>query len=170
MLALVVLSLGMACSRQTDRGASQQQSDFPQTVERLDEEALTEMVTKRNGKVLFLNIWATWCLPCKEEFPDIIRLAEEYRHRNVEFIGISADYPDEIDSRIKPFLRDQKVNFQNYVQNFDSAEEFINWIDVEWNGALPVTVIYDTGGNRELFLQGKHDYGFFKEKLDAVVG
>jgi thiol-disulfide isomerase/thioredoxin len=39
---------------------------------------LNEIINNRMGKVLFINVWATWCVPCIEEFPDIVRIAEHY--------------------------------------------------------------------------------------------
>jgi thiol-disulfide isomerase/thioredoxin len=55
-------------------------------VEKIDKAKLTKIIKERKGKVLFLNLWATWCVPCREEFPSIVKLAEEFK--DVEFIGI----------------------------------------------------------------------------------
>jgi len=92
----------------------------------MDEKMLQEFISSRNGKYLFLNVWATWCIPCREEFPDLIKLAELYKTKGVEFAGLSVDYPDEFESKILPFLEKNPVNFPIYVQNFEDKENAIN--------------------------------------------
>ncbi len=73
-------------------------------------------------------------------------------------MGISADYPDEIESKIIPFLREQKVNFKNYVNAFDDPNELIDFLNPDWNGALPATFIFDEEGKQKVFLEGKQSY------------
>ena len=81
----------------------------------IDANGIQSLLEENRGKVLFINTWATWCVPCKEEFPDLVKLKEFYRESDVAFIGISVDLPDQIEGAVKPFLRSQKVNFPNYV-------------------------------------------------------
>ena len=75
---------------------------------------LNDIIKIREGRVLVINIWATWCVPCKEEFPDLINISEKYSEK-IELIGISIDYPDEVESKIIPFLNKLKPNFINFV-------------------------------------------------------
>ena len=126
------------------------------------------LIDKYNGKILFINLWATWCVPCKEEFPDLVRLKEYYEDSNVAFVGISVDFPDEIESKIKPFLYSQKVNFPNYVQNFKDPVELINLLNKSWRGAVPTTFIYDQEGNQQKFLLGKHSFEEFKSEIESI--
>ena len=46
---------------------------------------------EHQGKVVFVNFWATWCAPCREETPDLVRVHQRYRQRGVEFAGVSMD-------------------------------------------------------------------------------
>jgi thiol-disulfide isomerase/thioredoxin len=138
------------------------------TVNPINEAEFQQLVQQRNGKILLVNVWATWCLPCREEFPDLVKLAEAYKESDVEIIGISADYADEIDSKILPFLREQKVNFQNYVRNFEDDEVFINSLNPKWRGALPVTAIYDREGNQQIFHLGEGDFEIFQQQIESV--
>ena len=131
----------------------------------IDEPAFEQLITERNGKVLLLNVWATWCLPCKEEFPDLVRLAQDTSGRDVEIVGLSVDFPDEVESRIKPFLQEQHANFKIYVADFKDQDSFINGLNPEWSGALPATFIFDSNGKRKAFMLGKHTYQQFKEAL-----
>jgi len=115
---------------------------------------LNDIIKNREGKVLLINIWATWCVPCKEEFPDLIKFSESYGEK-VELIGISIDYSDEVKSKIIPFLRELKPNFVNYVNVENDAEKFINNLNPYWSGAIPTTFFYDLNGEQYLFYEGK---------------
>ncbi|MCI0708413.1 MAG: TlpA family protein disulfide reductase [Ignavibacteriae bacterium] len=137
-----------------------------QTVEVIDAQSVKQLVNERNGKVLFLNLWATWCAPCVEEFPDIVRLADEMPGE-VEFVAISFDYPDEVDSKILPFLQEHKVAFRVLVAEND-PDALINAIDPKWSGALPTTLIFDASGKRRSFLVGQRSYEQFKKELEKA--
>jgi len=136
-------------------------------VEKIDKTKLTKIIKERKGKVLFLNLWATWCVPCREEFPEIVKLVKEFK--DVEFIGISVDFPEEVDSKIIPFLKSQNANFVSYVNAFEGDEELINFLDIKWNGALPATFIYDRNGKKISFLEGKKSYDEFKREIVKVL-
>lgn len=136
------------------------------TVQAIDKAKLAKLIKDRKGKILFLNLWATWCVPCREELPSIVKLASEIK--DVEFVGISVDFPDEIDSKILPFLKSNNVEFKNYVNGFSGDEELINALDKNWNGALPATFIYDTKGNKKIFLSGGKSYDEFKKEIEVI--
>jgi len=136
-------------------------------VEPVGKKELEKLIKERNGKILFLNLWATWCVPCREEFPAIVKLAGEMK--NVEFVTLSIDYPDEVNSKIIPFLDSFKADFVSYVSGIKGDEELINFFDKKWNGALPATFIYDGNGTKKAFLQGGRSYEEFKSELEKVI-
>ncbi len=138
-------------------------------VERLNTAGLERLLDQRNGKALFLNVWATWCLPCKEEFPDLVRLAEAYKNRPIEFVGLSADYPEDVDDKIKPFLQQMRVNFKVYVQDFSDPETLINRLNPTWNGAIPATFLYDSSGKQRAFLVGRQTYEQFRKEIEKLL-
>ncbi len=112
----------LGCSQNSDQSNSLQDihsnknQSIPKTevrVDLLDTAKWQEIKSLNKGKVLFVNIWATWCLPCKEEFPDLVKLAEEYQNSDVVIIGVSVDYPDEIEEQDHSFSAIHKrLNFQ----------------------------------------------------------
>jgi thiol-disulfide isomerase/thioredoxin len=135
----------------------------------MNEKMLQEFISNRNGKYLFLNVWATWCAPCREEFPDLIKLAQLFSGNGVEFAGLSVDYPDEIESKILPFQEKNPVNFPIYIQNFEDKENAINLLNEKWSGAIPATFIYGVDGTQLHFLLGKHSYEEFQQALQSVL-
>jgi peroxiredoxin len=117
------------------------------------------------GQVLVLNFWATWCGPCVAEFPEFVQLDAKYRDKGVKVIAISADEPGDLESKVRPFLKQQKAIFDTYVQDVENVEDIINQINKDWPGALPATFIFDKQGNIAHSFLGIVD----REKLLAVV-
>jgi glutathione peroxidase-family protein len=64
------------------------------------------------GKVLVVNLWATWCGPCRVEIPELVRLHKEYRSQGMEVVGLSTEDPDASADSVKNFIRDFKVNYR----------------------------------------------------------
>lgn len=117
------------------------------------------------GKVLLLNFWATWCKPCVHEFPDLIKLYNNYKDKDFEIVFISVDVPEDVNSKVVPFLKDQKADFTTYYNNFDKPEELINFIDKKWEGAIPSTYIYDREGNLTSQILGSKSYDEFEKEI-----
>lgn len=63
-----------------------------------------------NGKVVLLNIWATWCKPCREEIPALETLFQRHRAEGLEVIGVSIDAPSEA-SRLRPFVTELGASY-----------------------------------------------------------
>jgi thiol-disulfide isomerase/thioredoxin len=155
LLFFVLLLLGFA-----------PQSSNKINVEKIDKIKLHKLIKERKGKVLFVNLWATWCVPCREEFSSVVKLVNE--NKDVDFVGISVDLPDEVESKIIPFLKTNKANFVNYVNGIDGDEELINTLDKKWNGSLPATFIFDNTGKKISFLEGKKSYEEFKKEIEKA--
>lgn len=132
------------------------------------EKEIKSIISKRDGKLLLINIWATWCAPCREEFPDLVKIYSKYKNK-VDIVGISVDYPDEVNSKILPFVKKNKVNFPIYVNGIRSSDNFINLFDIDWNGAIPATFIYDKNGKQVKKLFGKEDFNYFDKVLGDLL-
>ena len=135
----------------------------------MDANGFQELLNSNKGNVLVVNIWATWCIPCVEEMPDLIKLANYYKDESVKIVAISIDYNDEIESKILPFIKKQNLNFPVYVNNFKNDEQFINYFNKDWSGAIPATFVYDKTGNQKEFLLGKHSFDDFKKSIEQVL-
>lgn len=95
-----------------------------------------------NDTVYVVNFWATWCGPCIKEIPYFEKLGEKYRDSKLKVIMVSMDMPNQIDSKLIPFI--EKNNMENDVVLLDDPD-FNNWIPIvnkEWTGAIPATLIY----------------------------
>ena len=65
-----------------------------------------------SGKVLLVNLWATWCGPCRMETPELVKLHKEYQSRGVEMIGLSTEDPAASAESVSDFIREYKVDYQ----------------------------------------------------------
>lgn len=124
------------------------------------------------AKAVVVNVWATWCVPCREEMPDLLRLRRDYAERGVALLLVSGDFASER-AQAAAFLTAQGVDFPTYLKTGDDMA-FINTFDPQWSGALPATFVYDGDGRRRHALLGKTSYAQLEAKvlevLDAPAG
>lgn len=64
------------------------------------------------GKVVVLNMWATWCGPCRIEIPHLIELSKEFGPKGVEVIGLSTEEPEQATQLVRDFAREFKINYR----------------------------------------------------------
>jgi thiol-disulfide isomerase/thioredoxin len=117
------------------------------------------------GKVLLINFWATWCKPCVKEFPELVKLYNNYKDKGFEIVFISVDVPEDVNSKVVPFLKKQNVDFVSYYNKFEKPDELINYIDKNWEGAIPSTYIYDKEGKLVTQILGSKSYEDFEKEI-----
>jgi thiol-disulfide isomerase/thioredoxin len=93
------------------------------------------------GKVLVINLWASWCGPCRREVPDYEKVRKEYAGRAVEFIALTAEDPNTSSSRVKQFVRDVNFGFRMGWADRETASELMNG-----RTAIPQTLVIATDG------------------------
>ena len=64
-----------------------------------------------SGKVLVVNLWATWCGPCRNETPELVRLYKEYQAQGLEVIALSTEDPIRSAQSVQQFMRDYEINY-----------------------------------------------------------
>lgn len=125
-------------------------------------------VSTAGAKAVLVNMWATWCGPCREEFPGLVRVAHKYQERGLKVMLVSAD--DNADmAAIKKFLAEQGVDFPAYLKA-EKDQPFIDALDKRWTGALPATFIYDGTGKLRDFWEGSVPFSVFEQKVVEVLG
>jgi thiol-disulfide isomerase/thioredoxin len=114
----------------------------------IDKDGLAAELSRQRGRVVVLNFWATWCEPCREEFPLFVSLDREMRPRGLSVISVSLDAPSSLEGSVRPFLAAQNAAFACFIKSAGDDDPFINAIDPAWSGALPATFVYDAAGIR----------------------
>lgn len=112
----------------------------------VDVKGLETLRERAMGRVLLVNVWATWCLPCVEEFPDLVKLRTNAGPDGLDVEFISVDEPKTLKREVEPFLRRMGVNFTTYIKEKGNDEIFMEALHPDWRGAVPATFIYDRNG------------------------
>jgi thiol-disulfide isomerase/thioredoxin len=102
---------------------------------------------KRDGtRPLLVNYWATWCDPCRDEFPDLVKIDQQYRPKGLDFIAITLDDLSDLKTAVPEFLRLMKAEMPVYLLNVSDPAPAIEAVDRTWTGALPATFLYNNKG------------------------
>jgi thiol-disulfide isomerase/thioredoxin len=160
-----------ATSRTTDGDASpadlqpQEGSDTPTiTVDVASWDEVQAMVADQKGKVVVVDLWSTWCVPCMREFPNLVKLQDRFPDQvacisvNLNYDG-SADAPPESHrDNVLKFLTKQKADFRNIICS-DSDEKMYDTLDL---GSIPAIYVYNEQG--ELHKRFDNDSGEYGEE------
>ena len=94
------------------------------------------------GKVVVIDFWATWCVPCVAEIPKLKELYARYRDKGVEFIGVSLDEPKENGGldKLKTFVREKEIPWPQYYQGRGWESEFFTSWGID---AIPTVFVVD---------------------------
>ncbi|HVQ54355.1 MAG TPA: TlpA disulfide reductase family protein [Thermoanaerobaculia bacterium] len=135
----------------------------------LDGKELSAAIAKQKGHVVLVNFWATWCVPCREEFPDFVRLEKAYRDRGLRVIGVSTDLAKDL-PKVEKFLAAAPPDFPNYrKKSGGDDQDFIESVDAKWGGELPFTVLYGKDGKKTRVLSGKQSYAELEKAIAPLL-
>jgi thiol-disulfide isomerase/thioredoxin len=116
-----------------------------------------------NDTTYLVNFWASWCTPCVDELPAFEKIEEEYKSKKVKVLLVSLDFPNQVESRLVPFIEKYQINSEVLVLNDPDANKWIDKVDKKWSGALPATLIYNS--KTRDFREGSFTY----EELKIIV-
>jgi thiol-disulfide isomerase/thioredoxin len=149
LLVLFVL-LSLSCktekkteTAQTDENKVEVPSNDDIKLEIHDFNGLEPYLNIKDDKTYVVNFWATWCAPCIKELPHFEAINKNYNDKNVEVILVSLDFPNQYDKKLKPFIK--KHDLQSKILVLDDVDQntWIPKINENWDGAIPVTIIYN---------------------------
>jgi len=134
----------------------------------VDEQTFPRLVAAHRDSVLLVDFWATWCAPCREEFPKLVSLHSTYRDRGLSFVAISCDEPEQ-EANAAAFLKQQAAPGPFYVKRAKSDDQFIDSIDPEWSGALPALFLFDRAGRKAKSFIGETDIKSIEALLKTLL-
>jgi len=132
----------------------------PVDVEPIDAAGVAALRKNTTKKVRLFNVWATWCVPCRAEFPELVKTARKFGTRDFELITISLDDPKSIDKakaflekqgaglldRLKPSLRAEGRTTNSYLFTGANIAALMKVLDPAWPGGAPHTLLVAPGG------------------------
>ena len=121
-----------------------------------------QWVAAQRGKVVVLDIWSSWCVPCQREFPHLVELHREYPGRvacvsvNIDYTGSKDQPPASFRDKVHAFLSKQGATFQNVICS-DPDLDVLAQLKL---GAIPAVLVYDRAGQlQKRFDNDDQQYG-----------
>jgi thiol-disulfide isomerase/thioredoxin len=127
------------------------------------------MVKSYRGKALMVTFWATWCEPCRDEYPMISDLAKKYAPQGLAVVGVSLDQPSDL-NLVHEFLDKAHPDFPNYLQKPGiDVNAFYHGVNPDWHGTMPQTVFYARDGHIARYLIGASPQAAFENAIRLIL-
>ncbi len=126
---------------------------------------LLNRIEQNNDTVYVLNFWATWCVPCVKELPEIDSFAIRHKNEKVKVILVSLDFKDELEKKVNPFLKKNNYKTECVLLDEINGNDFIDKIDKRWTGSIPATYFTINKRRKTAFIEKK----IGKTELEAML-
>lgn len=113
------------------------------------------------GDVVLINFWATWCIPCRTEIPDLMKLQRQYRSAGLRVVGIT--YPPEEVAEVRRFARSLRINYRLAIGTKATKALFTG------SETLPMTIVIDRDGHVREVIEGIMYADEFDEKVKPLL-
>lgn len=109
-----------------------------------DLQVYEEVLAKHKGKPILVDFWATWCVPCTEQFPHTVELYTKHAAAGLAVVSVSLDDPAD-EAKVKTFLEKQGATFDNLLSKWGGDGPSFENFDIR-GGAVPHYKLYDRDG------------------------
>ena len=140
------------------------QSTAPKDPELIDIQGYQKILDQYKGKPLLVTFWATWCEPCRDEYPMLNELAKQYAPQGLKVVGIDLDQDGDL-ILMRRFLTRYKPIFPNYRKKKGEENAFAQGVMPGWNGAIPASFFYARDGSQIGHLVGAGN----RDTYDAAI-
>ena len=142
----------------------------PISVRVVDKAGYDKIIAANKGKVVVVDCWATWCVPCRKAFPETVKLSKTYADKGVVVVSLGFDDPvkGQVPDKVKEFLVKQDAQFENLVSSLDISDTGADAFDIA-EGALPHFKIYGRDGKLFKKFESGEDKEFTHEQIEAAV-
>ena len=137
----------------------------------VDDKAVKSMLDHDKGKVVLINFFASWCAPCHQEFPDIVKLYDKYKDQGLDVIAVSMnDVTEKPD--MEAFIKEMKPPFTVYLTSSTEDSAYKAFYDV-WNtqdgDTLPMSMIYDRAGKLQHYYPKERNYAQMEQDITPLL-
>lgn len=149
----------------SNRATASKPADLPL----IDLDGYKKILATYKGKPLLVTFWATWCEPCRYEYPTIVELAKDYKAKGLAVFGVSFDNNADM-HLVRDFLAKNKPDFPNYRQNPDiDVDAFYVGVRPEWTGTMPETLFYARDGRIAAHYEGQQTRADFVKAIETTL-
>jgi thiol-disulfide isomerase/thioredoxin len=138
-VGLVVLAGAMLALAQTSPPAK----DPPL----IDTQGYQKILQEHKGQPLLVTFWATWCEPCRDEYPMVNDLAKQYAPKGLKVVGVDLDQDGDL-ILMRRFITRYKPVFPNYRKRKGDEDAFLQAVMAGWNGSIPASFFYAKDGTQ----------------------
>jgi thiol-disulfide isomerase/thioredoxin len=144
------------------------QAKAPGDPQMIDAQGFQKILQKYRGKALLVNFWATWCEPCRDEYPMLNELAKQYAPKGLQVVGVSMDDDGDL-ILMRRFLTRYKPIFPNYRKTAGAEAEFRQSVLAGWTGSMPVSVFYAKDGRQVAHFIGEKGREQYEEAIRGLL-
>ena len=137
--------------------------------ELIDAQGFQKILEHYRGKALVVNFWATWCEPCRDEYPMLNELAKQYAPKGLQVVGVSMDDDGDL-ILMRRFLARYKPVFPNYRKTPGAEAAFRESVLPGWTGTMPVSIFYGKDGRQVDHFLGEKDRAKYEEEIRVLLG
>lgn len=144
------------------------QTAAPKDPELIDLQGYQKILQQYKGKPLLVTLWATWCEPCRDEYPMLNELAKQYAPQGLKVVGISMDQDGDL-ILMRRFLARYKPVFPNYRKKKGNEEAFSQGVMAGWTGSLPASFFYAKDGTMVAHQIGAADQDTYEALIRGLL-
>lgn len=147
------------------------QATKPISAEVVDKAGYDKVIATYKGSVVVVDCWATWCIPCRKEFPKTVAMSKAYADQGVVVVSLSFDDPakgGKVPEKVTDFLTKQNATFKNLVSSLDLSTDGADAFKIT-DGALPHFKIYGRDGKLFKALESSEENEVTHEQVEAAV-
>ena len=134
----------------------------------IDAQGYARIVQQHRGKPLLITLWATWCEPCRDEYPMLNELAKEYEPKGLQVVGINYDQEGDL-ILMRRFIARYKPIFPNFRKKQGDEAEFTQAVMPGWSGALPASVFYNKYGKQVNHVLGAGSHETYENAIRQLL-
>lgn len=135
----------------------------------IDLAGYNRVLAKYKGRPLLVIFWATWCEPCRDEYPMIVELEKQYAPQGLAIFGVDMDDDAEM-NLVRHFLARNQPRFPNYRQKPGiDVDAFYQGVNPAWTGTMPETVFYGRNGHLIGHFVGEHSRADFEQAIQMIL-
>lgn len=125
---------------------------FAQSFVNVGAEQVEEVLKRKTDTTYVVNFFASWCVPCLQELPDLQAFASEHQTEKVKVILVSLDFEEDVAEALNPLLQKYSITETVWLLKED-GNRWITRIEKQWNGSIPATLMVNHAQKKRIFLQ-----------------